>query len=610
MEIIEPFQGKNNPQEVVVSLKTANPSFLMYPTALFKAGSLLKWKARYLIGIGYLYALCFNGNTARTTTEELKKVLSTKSKSRIEELLEEVETLNRLTVVEAGGKHPDKFVKWVRGKRGRGGRTEVELVLPQDLSYIYPDNRFFPVPKIAFLLPVSAQAKALYLYLHYLKDKETSRAVASTRSIAKAISIDKASVRKLTEELASKGVLSVKTSRKGTEFFVRSPVHWPDETLLEIAQTYSLSHPFLKEWSITLPENSPRQSGKFPNRRTPPKNSPIDGHLNPQYTDTSPKNSPIDGHQKTAGESRPKAQEPLTTSNKKITTSIHPTSNNKSGEELENIRNFELSESLDKEETTKRRREKIYELTDGVKETNAFPKNNAFQKKINKESSGELARPNKSAQGVDPEELARIKAFLSKVKERVLEDARWYEIEERKLDRDFWKDIEEFYGEEWKTLALMYELLSFKNHPKYSRKANSNPVGLLISFALKNSPASFKDFVSSYEKTFGTFGNLTKIEGRREALLLGLEMSMEESPEFGHLLNLLKELSPYDELFLYLEGCIKEKDGTLVVLFNSPLGINLFRKKLGKRMDFFYPSWRVLTVKEWKKRQKEEEVKC
>jgi len=611
MEIIKPNQEKINPQEITVSLRAANPSFLMYPTALFEVGSRFKWKARFLIGMGYLYALCFNGNTARTTTEELKKVLSTKSKARIEELLEEIETLNRLAV-KAGGEHPDKFVRWVRGKRGRGGRTEVELVLPQDLSYIYPENRFFPVPKIAFLLPVSAQAKALYLYLHYLKDKETNRAVVGMRKLAENLRFGLGRVNRFIEELTRRRVLSVKSSKQGTEFFVRSPVYWPDETLFEIAQTYSLSHPFLKEWSITLPENSPRQPEKFPNRDTPSRNSPIGIHQIPQYGYTSQKNSPIGIHPEPAGESRPKAQELPTTSNKKrITTSIYPTSNNnKGGEEVENIRNCELCENLSKGEeeevvldrATEREKEEPRKTAESEK-TYALPKINAFQKKNNTGSSGELGQPNKSAQGVDAEGLAKIKAFLKEVRSRVLEDARWYGVEPAKVDREFWKGIREVYGEDWLTLALMYELLSIKSHPKYSRKVNSSPVGLLISFALKNSPASFRDFVSAYESVFGSFGELSEIEERRENLLFGLELEREDNPEFGHLINLLKELSPYDRLFLYLEGAVKEKNGTFTLLFTSPEGIELFKRKLGERMDFFYPKWRGLTVREWEREE-------
>jgi|GEM_PF-6024113 len=558
-EIVNQKTPEINPQEITVSLRAANPSFLMFPTALFEIGNRFKWKARFLIGMGYLYALCFNGNTVKTTTKELKKVLSTKSDSRIYELFSEIETLNRLAVVEAEGKHPDKFVKWVRGKKGKSGRTEIELVLPQDLSYIYPDNKFFPVPKIAFLLPVSAQAKALYLYLHYLKDKETNRAVAGARKVARALRIDYARVSRFAKELVEKGVLSTKSSKQGTEFFVRSPVYWPDETLLEIAQDYSLSHPFLKEWSITLPQ-------KLSNRTTPQKKSPIQQHQILLYNNTPPKNSPIEQHLKPAGESRPKAQESLTTSNKRITTSNKPTSNtNNGGGVANNIRNLASSEKENKE-------------SEGDKK-NPPPKKDQKEtagKEIKEAQAAELGCPNKIAERLDREQLSAIKASLAELSEGVEEELRRAGLSREKLS-PLYSPLKEIYGDLWWVLAGMYELLARKNGSGYNRRSNYNPVGLLISFALSDSPASFKDFKERF-----TYYYPTASRGAVKRLPVP-----EKCPSVKELKKFLKKKLPPNVYRLCVEeGIVGIENGR--VKFKNEVVEELFVRKYRHLIEEFF----------------------
>ena len=202
--------------------------------------------------------------------------------------------------------------------------------------------------------------------------------------------------------------------------------------------------------------------------------------------------------------------------------------------------------------------------------------------------------PNKLPEGLDVREVEEIKAFLSKVWERVERDARWCGVGVEKLDGEFWKGLRKVYGEEWKVLALMYELLSLKNHSRYSRKVNTSPVGLLVSFALKKSPTSFRDFISAYERVFGAFEELKRIEERRENALLALEIEAEVEPEYLYLLEVLKKLPPYDEVFSYLEGWEKEEDGTVVFFFTAPKGADLFKERVGKNLPF---PWKAAVLK-------------
>ena len=87
---------------IQVKLVSSNPSFVMLPTALSEIGKQFKWKAKFILGLGYLYALCYNGNKAVTTISELKEILSTNSTSRIYQLLDVIETFNRMIFAKAG----------------------------------------------------------------------------------------------------------------------------------------------------------------------------------------------------------------------------------------------------------------------------------------------------------------------------------------------------------------------------------------------------------------------------------------------------------------------------------------------------------------------------
>jgi biotin operon repressor len=255
----------------------------MLPTAIFEAGRQFKWKARFILGLGYLYALCYNGNKAVTTVSELKQILSTKSVSRIYELLDIIETFNRSIFIEAGKTYTGNFINFTRGKYGK---TEFTLVMPQELYYLYENNRFFPVPKISFLLPVSAQAKAIFIFLHYLKNKGSNFVSVGVRKLAEELTIDKVKVKNYVDELREIGVLAIqKEPKKRTSYIIRSPENWSKELILSLFHQYSLLsikdvlkegkipegykkyvHPFLREWKLDVKESYYRN--KYPHRKS------------------------------------------------------------------------------------------------------------------------------------------------------------------------------------------------------------------------------------------------------------------------------------------------------------------------------------------------------
>ena len=266
-----------NSDIVNIKLISVKPSFLMYPLPLLKIGHKFKWKARFIVGTGYLYALCFNGQEAKTSFRELKKVLSTNSTSRVQELLNEIETLNRYVSSLVGSEHPEKFVK--TSKNG----TEIELILPQDFSLI-EDNRavgFFPVPKISFLMPTSAQAKALYIYLHYLKNRDNPIVTTSANRLGKDLRLDRKKVKKYLSELEEVNAISFESNRNFLKVIIKTPVHWKKEAFVKMIKIYGEKHPFMKDWEFDCtnrPQSGapidPNQADRCTNRPQPCTNRP------------------------------------------------------------------------------------------------------------------------------------------------------------------------------------------------------------------------------------------------------------------------------------------------------------------------------------------------
>ena len=360
-------------------------------------------------------------------------------------------------------------------------KKEVELVLPQELSYVEPNNKFFPVPKLAFLLPVSAQAKAIYLYLHYLKDRENPAVRVSAKRIGETLRIDRKKVNEYLKQLESINAVSFKKNNS-LEILIKSPLHWNTEAFLKIQETYG-KHPFLKEWEIDKEKSS----------NTPHSKVPIDPtSKSEKERDTKTKDFPTTS---------------ITTS-KKNTTSIYDANNIYNGVGVKKCFNFSAKsfENLNKEGNA------------SLKETNANSKENASStyksatyvanNKVSSKSkvaNGEkFAKTDKVQTRVNQEELGKIKEALRSVmpvlKERY---PRWFEKEALEFFERLYFGLKKVYGEDWLTLAVMYELFNRKaSRYGYSREVNKNYLGLLISFAYKDSQASFWEFFKRFCKVF------------------------------------------------------------------------------------------------------------
>jgi len=80
---------------------------------------------------------------------------------------------------------------------------------------------------------------------------------------------------------------------------------------------------------------------------------------------------------------------------------------------------------------------------------------------------------------------------------------RWFEKEALEFFERLYFGLKKVYGEDWLTLAVMYELFNRKaSRYGYSREVNKNYLGLLISFAYKDSQASFWEFFKRFCKVF------------------------------------------------------------------------------------------------------------
>jgi hypothetical protein len=524
----------------------------MYPTALFEIGHKFRWKARFIVGTGYIYSLLYNGNKAKTTIRELQKVLGTKSVSGIYEFLNTIETFQKFVAEEAGIPEIEKFVKFYKG---RNGGTNVEIIIPQELAYAYPNNKFFPVPKLAFLLPTSPQAKAIYIYLHYLKNKGSDTVITTASFLEKKLRIDRLSVPKYLSELQETGVLVVQPIGKGrkrkTKITLKSHKTWPENLLRSITEEYSLSHPFLKEWIIVekskseIPPNiTPKESGKCSDR--PHKNVPIDLIKEKECSDRPHKNVPIDLIKETSNndklsnintdkfvenqgvnkdsnsdfsssENLPTTS--ISTTSKRITTSIYDAiyvhgGGEKFGKLIEVLKSLEKTESNNKG-------------------ANPYKKPDGF--KNNEKRAGELVKPN-FAERLDKKELGKIRDTLK----RLLPELRKaypevFTLENLKVFEELYAPaLKRIYGDEWLPLAIMYELFNRKA-PQYgySRKVNKNFLGLLISFALKDSSSDFWEFYKKFRRVFGL--RLQEVEN------VGEKEQQGEQPEPRLSLSDLKE---------------------------------------------------------------------
>ena len=80
-----------NPEKIEIRQFTSG--FCRMPDALFHIPEELEiksWKARFIVGLSYLYALSFGKGKALTTKKELMEILQTKSSSSINAFINKV----------------------------------------------------------------------------------------------------------------------------------------------------------------------------------------------------------------------------------------------------------------------------------------------------------------------------------------------------------------------------------------------------------------------------------------------------------------------------------------------------------------------------------------
>ncbi len=238
---------------ITIKLIRVKPSLLLFPDALFDVLHQFKWRERFLVGLGYLYALVENFNVVRISMEELMKVMDTEDIDEIYEFLAQVETLNRLVVIEAEGIKKNNFVKFKSEKEGKL-KVEIELVPLPELSYLFPNGEFFPVPNIMFLLPISVQAKAIYLLLCYLKkrNRNSQTIIVSYETIAKELMINTGDVKNYLQELIE---LNLVVQEKGeSQYILREIDCLNSELFLRIQKVYGSNHPFFKYLNVKSDE--------------------------------------------------------------------------------------------------------------------------------------------------------------------------------------------------------------------------------------------------------------------------------------------------------------------------------------------------------------------
>lgn len=227
--------------------------FFPYPSALFRIGNQYKWKVRFLVGLGYLYALCHENDIASTSYKELENVMVTRSSNRVGEVLKQLEYFNSKVneVLISSGR--TKSLRLIIRNQGRNKGTVLSYLSSHDLTYFDSNNLLFPVPKLAFLLPVSAQAKAVYIYLWYLKAINYICPGPSFRKIAKSLRINRKGVSEYISELENLEILRVSKSRFKKEYHLKSPEDWSADLLRKIEKIYGKNHPFLVNFEYNHP---------------------------------------------------------------------------------------------------------------------------------------------------------------------------------------------------------------------------------------------------------------------------------------------------------------------------------------------------------------------
>jgi len=500
--------NQENTTSQKVEILHLSSGFCRMPDALFHIPEELGiqgWKVRFIVGLSYLYALSFGKGKALTTKKELMKILQTQSSSTINAFITKVNEFSKWlkTKAENSGIYLEGGELITR--KGRKGGTQCYLIdqtiIAEAFRHKVSHGGTFAFYNVALLLPISAQAKAILLYLHRkarngsLLDGKAESEV-SVRELAKVLAVGtgKGRLKGYISELEEVGAVERISEGRKLKFRITKLDEWDREALITMLQNWK-EHPFLKNWQfpvepIVIPETPKPAEEK----------SPIGRHKKSNRATYEEEKSPIGRHKKSNRATHRNKSNRNKSISKEYDNKEYDTIYNGVGGKKNIVNLFNTQNQIEKAANACESSQELMEKNTAP----SYKKPNGFK---NEKSAGELGKPNnrvgcsKLGERIDRQELEKIKKALSCIADAVQNLLNYYRIE---LKEELYSPLKDIYGKEWKTIAGMYELFDRKE-PKfgYSRKANTNYLGLLISFALKDSQASFWDFYGRFKRVFG-----------------------------------------------------------------------------------------------------------
>ena len=491
-----------------ITVKQREAPFTLLPKAIFRLRRSEKKRYslfRLLLLTSYLYSLSMTDDRrALTSVRELMKVLSTNSHETIVELL---------GVLERSG------IIVSRRYDSQRKRTEIILANYTEIPEVATnwDNRkevrddlYFKFPKLITILPISAQAKSVYLYLCALRKRPKEWIVTTTISDAqKILNLRRNVTVSSFKELEEKNLIRLLgRSKSGSTYEIVRPISeegklsWSKELIQATVFSFP-SHPFSDYFISYLDEpfqygtSRPFQYGTDGNCSNM---EPVSFQYGTDKEDDCSNMEPISFQYGTAtsGETlrntttSPSPIEDIVEDLKEVEDFIEDDDiYNGGGDEKEN-NDFETLENKEERITTE----------------------NSTKVKANEENNGSsLSRPNglKNSKAGAPknspagvETGGRSSAFaVSEEKLRAVErrvKRLIAELPDYVLSRypytDDWKSLEKVYSPEVaEFLAKAYQFLKAKT----GNFANiRNEVGFIISFVASDSGADFEEFIGKF----------------------------------------------------------------------------------------------------------------
>ena len=236
-----------------IALGQREVPFTLLPKATFRIRRSEKQRYslfRLLLLLSYLYSLSMtNERKAFTSVRELMKVLSTNSYEGVIELLN---VLERNNIIVARNYDPKKK----RTEITLANYTEIpEIATTWDDRKVIRDDLYFKFPKLITILPITPQAKAIYLCLCALRKKAKDWTVTTSVSeIQKVLNLYRKSVITSLRELEEKGLIKLlERGKHGSTYEIVRPVAdgellWSEELLQATFHSFP-SHPFLDYYS-------------------------------------------------------------------------------------------------------------------------------------------------------------------------------------------------------------------------------------------------------------------------------------------------------------------------------------------------------------------------